>query len=292
MMRILIDTDPAIGISFKDIDDGLAMLFLLASPEVSIEGFTINFGNVPVNKGYQITNKILKVAKANLPVFKGAESKNSLGKRNSAVDFLIETVKKNPKEITLLTLAPLTNVATAMMLDDKFANNLQNLIIMGGSLNFNPFSFFGEFNFYKDGRAASIVMSSPIPKTLITMDVCSQAVFKKEHLEKVKNHESDVAKFLAQTIPPWLNIMSLITRKGGFYPWDVVAAAHLVNASLFDKNPFTLKIQEKGIQSGKIYNLVKQDNFLPQNNIILINIPLHLDTKRFMDLFINRLLKL
>jgi len=236
MMRILIDTDPAIGIPFKDIDDGLAMLFLFASPEVSM----------------------------------GAESKNSLGKRNPAVDFLIETVRKNPKEITLLALAPLTNVATAMMLDDKFANNLQNLIIMGGSLGFRPFSFFGEFNFHKDGRATSIVISSPIPKTLITMDICSQAVFKKEHLEKMRP----------------------ITRKGGFYPWDVVAAAHLINASLFDKNPFTLKIQEKGIQSGKIYNLIKQDNFLPQNNIVPINIPLRLDAKRFMDLFMSRLLKL
>jgi len=146
-MRVLIDTDPAIGVRFKDIDDGLALLFLIASSAVSIDGITINFGNVSANKGYLVAKKLLKLAKVDFPIFKGAESRNDLGKRNPAVDFLIETVRKNPKEITLLALAPLTNIATAMMLDNSFALNLKNLIIMGGALHFRPFSFFGEFNF-------------------------------------------------------------------------------------------------------------------------------------------------
>lgn len=291
-IRLLIDTDPAIGIPYKDIDDGLAMLFLLASQEVSIEGFTINFGNVSVDKGYNVAKKVLNIAKTDFPIFKGAKSKNDLGKRTPAVDFLIETVRKNPKKITLLTLAPLTNVATAVILDKKFANNLQNLVIMGGSLRFKPFSFLGEFNFHQDGKAASIVTSSPMPKTLITMDVCSQAVFKKEHLERIKNRDSNVARFLAKTIPPWLNKIKLITRKGGFYPWDVVAAAYLIDKSLFDKNPYTFKIQEKGMRSGRIYNLIKETNFSPKNNVVPVNLPLHIEAKKFMDLFINRLLKL
>jgi inosine-uridine nucleoside N-ribohydrolase len=291
-MRILIDTDPAIGMRFKDIDDGLALLFLIASSTVSIEGITINFGNVSADKGYSVAKRLLKLVKVDFPIFKGAESRNDLGKSNPAVDFLIETVRKNPKEITLLALAPLTNIATAMMLDNSFAHNLKNLIIMGGALHFRPFSFFGEFNFHRDGKAASLVMSSPIAKTLITMDVCSQAVFKREHLEKFQNHNSDVARFLARTISPWLNKMRFITGKGGFYPWDVVAAAYFVDDSLFDKNFFTLKIQERGMRSGRIYHCVKKDNSSLLNNAVPANIPLEIDSKTFMDLFINRLLNL
>lgn len=290
-MRVLIDTDPAIGIPFKDIDDGLAILFLLASPEVSIEGLTINFGNVSLNRGYQAAKGVLKIAKVDLSVFRGARSKNDLGKHNSAVDFLIKTVNKYPKEITLLAIAPLTNVASAMMLDDKFAYNLRNLVIMGGSIDFKPFCYFGEFNFHQDGRAAAIVMSSPIPKALITMDVCSQAIFTGEHLKKIKNRKSAVAKYLSKTIPSWQNINKLVTTKGGFHPWDVVAAAYLVNNSLFDKNPYTFAIQERGIKSGRIYNFIRQDSFSLKNNIMPINVPLHLNADKFMNLFISRLLK-
>jgi len=135
-------------------------------------------------------------------------------------------------------------------------------------------------------------MSSPIAKTLITMDVCSQAVFKREHLEKFQNHNSDVARFLARTISPRLKKMRFITGKGGFYPWDVVAAAYLVDDSLFDRNFFTLKIQERGMRSGKIYDCVKKDNPSLLNDAIPVNIPLSIDSKRFVDLFINGLLSL
>ena len=44
--RILVDTDPNMWVPRRDVDDALALLFLLASPEVEIEGITVNFGNV------------------------------------------------------------------------------------------------------------------------------------------------------------------------------------------------------------------------------------------------------
>lgn len=56
-----------------------------------------------------------------------------------AVEYLIETVYNNPGEISLLAIAPLTNLATAMMLDPDFADNLKELIIMGGTFAFPVF---------------------------------------------------------------------------------------------------------------------------------------------------------
>ena len=286
--RVLIDADPATGIKFRDVDDGLAFLLLMSSPKINVEGITINFGNVKAPVGFTVAKKVLDVAGRDIPVHMGAESRNDLGKLNRAAEFLLETVNKNPGEMSLLALAPCTNVATAMMFDSSFAGKLKELVVMGGSINFKPFSYFGEFNFHLDGKAASIVMSAPIPKTLITMDVCSHALFRQEHLERIQRHSSRVARYLSEVIPHWLNLnRKIFFRKKGFFPWDVVAAAYIMDPSLFDENAYTLKIQTKGIRSGRIKGLEKCSSVSVNDGDVAVNIPLKLDSERFMEMFLS-----
>ena len=286
--RVLIDADPATGIKFRDVDDGLAFLLLMASPQIHVEGITINFGNVKAPVGFAVAKKVLDVAGMDVPVYMGAESKNDLGKPNQAVEFLLEIVRKNPGEMSLLTLAPCTNVATAMMMDRSFAVNLKELVVMGGSINFRPFSYFGEFNFHLDGKAASVVMSAPVPKTLITMDVCAQAVFRQEHLERIQGHNSRVARYLSEVIPHWLNLnRKIFFRKKGFFPWDVVAAAYIIAPSLFDANSYTLKIQQGGMRTGCILSLAECGDVRITDGHVPVNIPLRLESERFMEMFLK-----
>lgn len=290
--HLLIDADPATGVKFRDIDDGLAILLVLAAPDIVIEGITINYGNVSANRGYIVAQELLRVVDAEIPLYKGAQSKTELGVTNPAVAFMLDKVNSNPGEISLLALAPLTNVATAMLLDPGFASNLKELVVMGGALDFKPFSYFGEFNFHKDGRAASIVMAAPVPKTLITMDLCSQAVFREEHLQIIKNHDSAVARYLAANIPHWLKLNKPFTRKGGFFPWDVVAAAFLIESSLFEENLCSFKVEEKGIRSGRVLDYKAHERADDYNPDLIINVPLKLRAEAFMELFINSLLSL
>ena len=289
--RVLIDADPATGIKFRDVDDGLAFLLLMASPQIHVEGITINFGNVKAPVGFTVAKKVLDVAARNIPVYMGAQSKNNIGKPNPAVDFLLEKVRKNPLEISLLALAPCTNVATAMMIDSSFAPNLRELVVMGGSIKFLPFSYFGEFNFHLDGQAASVVISAPVPKTLITMDVCAQAVFRQEHLEMIQGHDSRVARYLSEVIPHWLNLnRNIFFRKKGFFPWDVVAAAFIIDTSLFDENISTLKIQSGGMRSGRIQSLAECGSDPIKEGHVAVNIPLRLESERFMKMFLDAML--
>lgn len=291
--RLIIDADPAIGVPLRDIDDGLAMLLLLASPEIILEGITINFGNVKAPLGYQVAAEVLRVARADVPVYLGAHTHRDLGKPNPAVDYLLETVGSNPGEISLLALAPLTNVATAMMLDPGFAANLKDLVIMGGSLNFGIFKYTGEFNFHLDARAASFVISLPVPKTMITMDVCSQAVFKDCHLEKIRANPSPVSRYLAENIAPWLNLnKKVFFRKKGFFPWDVVAAAYLVDESLFDRNFCSVHIQESGLRAGRIISRQQHPGAGQAIRETIMSVPSILDRSRFMEIFLSRLLSL
>lgn len=284
--RVIIDSDPATGLPNRDVDDGLAYLVMLAAPQTKVEGITITFGNVGANVGYGVAKEILDLIHSDVPVFKGAQSKAEQGLKNPAVEFLMETVRANPGEISLLALGPLTNIATAVQLDPGFAPNLKELVIMGGSLRFWPFSYFGEFNFHQDGRAAAVVLRSQVRKTILTMDVCSQAVFRSEQLAMLKEHDSPVSKYLVQAVAPWLELNRKVFFKArGFFPWDVVAAAYLIDRTLFDANPYTLAVRESGLRSGNIYGCTASsagDDSL--------NIPLKLDSVRFMKLLMDALL--
>ncbi len=292
-VRLLIDTDPNIHVRGKDIDDALAILFCIASPEVKVEGITVNFGNVKAPVGFKAAGDILRAAGADIPLFQGAAGAGDLGEKNEAVEFLIDTVRANPGEMTLLALAPLTNVATACLLDRDFAASLAGLVIMGGTLDFWVFKYIGEFNLHQDARAAAAVISQPVAKTLITMDVCSQAVFTEEQLGRLRSNPSDVSGLCAEFIEPWLKLnRKVFLRRKGFFPWDVVAASYLVDATLFEDNPCTLEVVEEGPRRGRLVNVKRAGDLHAGNGRRPVNMPLKLEGGRFMELFLDSLLRL
>lgn len=275
----------------RDIDDALALLFLTASPEIEIEGITVNFGNVKAPVGYAAARELLERVGSSAPLFKGAESRSDLGKGNDAVEFLIRKVREAPGEITLLALAPLTNVAGASLLDDTFLHNLGGLVVMGGAFRFPFFSFFGEFNFHCDGRAASTVLSSPVPKTMITMDLCSQAVFTERHLDRVRQSDSEMAEYVVRFITPWLAFnKKIFFRKKGFFPWDAVAAAYLIDDSLFDANPCVFSVRKEGLRRGSLTRLSPSGAGRSAEGACRANVPESFCAAGFMDLFLSRLL--
>lgn len=290
--RVIIDVDPAIGVPLRDIDDALAILLLLASPGISLEGVTVNFGNAPSVRGFAIAGEVLSKVGAGIPLFRGAASKHELGKPNPAVEFMTDTVNRHPGKVTLLAVAPLTNVATAMLLDPGFAEKLGGLVIMGGSLHFKPFCWLGEFNFQQDAAAALIALSTPVRRTIITMDVCAHALFKKKHLAMLRDHDSTVARYLAARIPSWLLVNRIFFRKGGFYPWDPVAAAYVIDDTLFDGNLCTFTLQTEGFRSGRILDFRMVDRRGDTGVPVPMNLPLRLDGDRFMRMLMDGLLSL
>jgi purine nucleosidase len=284
--KVIYNADPGMGVKNRDVDDSLAILMLLASPEVELSGITTATGNVPAEQGVQIANELLQMVNVEIPVFQGAASKAELGESNPAVEFLIESVRQHPGEISLLSTAPLTNIATAMMLDETFAENLRELVIMGGTLKFILFSFFGEFNFHMDGRAASLVLNAPIPKTVIPMDCVTHSVFQQQHLDELQQNDSEFSHYLVEVIEPWLIANRRIHfRKKGFFPWDPVAAGYLLRPELFEENYCRLKIQETGRRSGRITEIEPVE----QSNPSAINFPLSHDSDSFMVWFMERL---
>lgn len=288
---VIVDTDPALGVPRRDVDDGLALLMLLAAPDLDLRGVTITFGNVAAPVGFAQARDLLSRAHASPPVFAGARSRHDRGKRTAAAEFLVETVRASPGEISLLAIGPLTNVATAIELDPAFTSQLRELVIMGGALDFGLISFFGEFNFKCDAVSAARVLAAPVAKTLITTDVISHAVFRQAQLEQLRRRGSPMTRYLVPELAAWLRINRLLfPRSGGFYPWDPVAVAYVTNPELFDENPYRLDLTTTGLRAGRIRKAERLASFEPVAGGVPINVPLQLDGDAFLHRLMDALL--
>ena len=290
--RVIADIDPAMGIPFRDVDDALALLLLTASPNIDLVAATVNFGNAPVDRGCEIAEDVLRRAGATVPVFRGAAGASEIGRPSPAVDALIRLVRERPGTISLVAVAPLTNVATAMMLDHRFADDLCELVVMGGSLEFGPFARWGEFNFRSDPVAAKVVLSSPVPKTIITMDLCTQAVFTKREIALLEAKGGPMQKWIADRIKVWRFVNSAVFRSGGFYPWDAVAAARVIDPSLFEERPLFLRTRPWGRRRGSIASYREAENFHDDGGETPFDVPRRFDADRFMKMFMDALLSL
>jgi len=111
-------------------------------------------------------------SEADLEAPPGGFAKNTKPQSQHAVDFIIDTVRANPGEVSLLVIGPVTNIAMAIRQAPDIVPLIKQIVYMGGAFevrgNTTPAA---EMNIWIDPEAARIVMRSPIPQALIPLDV-------------------------------------------------------------------------------------------------------------------------
>lgn len=184
------------------IDDSLAIAYALAAPDVDLIGIIGSYGNVYVKEGGVNSLKILELLGApDVPVYLGEShsltsdhfdrmqvsarihGENGIGQvelpepkrqleTTSGVDFLIDSVKKYGKDLTLVPTGPMTNLAKALEKAPEIATEIGNVTFMGGALtvegNVNAYA---EANINQDAEAANAVFTSPMQLTMVGLDV-------------------------------------------------------------------------------------------------------------------------
>lgn len=247
--KIIIDTDPAIGLALRDIDDALAILYLLGLPrEFDVLGLTVVAGNCSVREGVRAAGGILSaVSRRDLPVFPGSPGRGHRAGTPAAA-FLARTAAAHPGEVTVLAIGPLSNVAAAGLLDPGFYGNVSRIVMMGGAFSSSPFGPLPpafEFNFFKDPAAARGVLAAPCRKVLLTADLCSQVVFTRREVDAVRSMGSPAARYLSEHLERWyrVNHVAPTPWKGGFIPWDAVAAVYLRKPGLFAERRLEVRLR-------------------------------------------------
>ena len=106
---IVYDCDNTLGLPFREIDDGLTLLYLLGRPDIRLLGVTTTFGNGTTGQAYAQTKELLaRVNRPDIQVWKG---QNEPGDRpNDAAGFLARTAAEQPGEVSVLATGPLTNL--------------------------------------------------------------------------------------------------------------------------------------------------------------------------------------
>ncbi len=264
-MRILVDTDPGLGQQGADVDDGLALFLMLNNPEFEIEGITTVFGNTRVDKGYALVKDYLTLAeRIDIPVKLGAKNNRKLGVSTEASDFLIKEVKENTNELTLLTLGPFTNVATALMQYPEFFDDLKQVVIMAGLLapiflvspSFNNFyekaplqQVLCEFNSYRDPQATKIALEveTKTPRIQMGLEVCCKAIITEEHVKELEAVNKPIPQYIAKNVRPWIKLQKSYWGINGFFPFDTCVPIFLLEPHLFKSTDLFLEIDTEKI---------------------------------------------
>jgi len=147
-----------------------------------------------------------------------------------AVNFLIDTVKANPGQVTVIPIGPCTNLAIAIRLAPEIIPLIKRVVYMGGAFdvpgNTTPSA---EFNWWFDPEAAKMSVRAPFADQLIVgLDVCEKYRFNKKIFERITAVDTPIAKMFKQKYGPEFEKNPNYTR----LVWDTIAAAVVIDPSL------------------------------------------------------------
>jgi purine nucleosidase len=303
--HVIIDTDPGI-------DDALAFLLALASPEIEVEALTTVAGNCRVEDTTRNALCVLDLVHANtIPVARGVErpliqtlqfsgsvhGDTGLGyavlsppSRKAAplhaVNMLIEKILAAPGDITLVAIGPLTNVALAIRREPRVAKLVKEVVIMGGAIkvpgNVTPQA---EFNIHSDPHAAAVVFHSGMPLTLVPLDVTSQVILTGSDIAKLRKIPSPIARFVADSNQQYLEFHQKVENFDGCLVHDPLALAVAFAPDLVQTQDLYVDVD---ISGGVSMGCTFADFFPTRSPRPNMKVALEVDSKRFISMLLER----
>lgn len=240
MTKVLLDTD--IG---TDVDDAVCLAYLLSHPDCELLGITTVTGEAV--KRASLASVLCQAAGRDIPIYPGAEHPMRGEQRqliaqqaaalprwpheihfpeNQVVEFLAQTIRSHPGEVTLLTIGPVTNVGTLFSAHPDVAALLAGLVMMGGA--------FGEdlapneqveWNIAGDPLAAEVTYGTAVRlHRSLGLNVTQKVVMPAEQVRE---------RFTAPLLRPVLDMAEIWFA--GFYP-SITFHDPLAGATIFDND--------------------------------------------------------
>jgi inosine-uridine nucleoside N-ribohydrolase len=305
MQKLVWDMDPGI-------DDALALLLALKSPEVQVLGITTVAGNAPVEMTSDNARSILEfLGEGSIPVAMGAANPlnnpledalsyhgpDGLGNCNlpppklslypaKAWDFIARLVFDAPGELALLATGPLTNVAYAFEMHPELSRFMDKLVLMGGAYNLTPCGKgnrtpFAEFNIWQDPEAAHIVFDSGADIFAVGLDVTMDpaACMNGRHLEQIKTGHTPAAHLAARLVE------YDVKYHGCCRMHDPLALAMLLDDSLLDFTSVRAEVVRGNGWDRGVTRIVSSGSSQ------LIHVASGVEGARFLELFLSRILE-
>lgn len=320
MKRILIDTD--IGV-----DDALAVIFALKSPELKVEAITTVSGNVHVE---QCTRNLLitlecmdplelplisqgEAAPLTIPLVTSAHVHGSdglggisehlnpdgtrlypeLGCQLSSyrgVEAVIDLVDKYPDELILVPIGPLTNIAKAILDSPKVMRRVREIVLMGGVFEiYGNVTTQAEFNIYADPQAAQVVFNFGVPVTMTPLDVTHQVVLTHDRLRaEMGQQNARLFRFLRDSTQTCMEYHHRRDGFNGLYLHDPLAIGYLLCPDLFNVVDAYVQVETlSDLTRGRTIGDLRAKRTSHAPNA---RVCVGVDAQRFLRLFFDRVL--
>lgn len=284
--KIILDTDPGI-------DDAMAILFAEAHPEIELMGITTVYGNATIDNGTQNALYLKQKFGMNALVAKGTDKplvrdpvgatvvvhgKAGFGdvKAPSALDvseiekpayqFIIDSVRAEPGEITLVAVGPLTNLALALEAAPDIVELVKEVVIMGGAFGENDHrgnvTPFAEANIHDDPHAADKVFTASWPVTVIGLDVTEESFFTAQYLDDLRGDAGEAGQFIWDVSRYYLKFYSEKVGMEGCHVHDPSAIAYVIQPSLFECRSGAIRVVTDGPAEGMTIQKSDQRSYM------------------------------
>ncbi len=281
--KIILDTDPGI-------DDAMALLFAEAHPDIEMIGITTVFGNATIENSTRNAQFLKDKFQFTCDIAKGAEKPcerepvgpssdvhgeegfgdvdvsgaNITGISNKpAYQYIIDTLREYPNEITLVAVGPLTNLALALDEEESITSLVKEVVVMGGAFGLNNHrgnvTPYAEANIHDDPHAAQKVFSANWPISIIGLDVTESSVFDDPYFIALKEEAGQVGEFIWDISRFYLKFYASVLGFNGCHVHDPSAVACVVQPDLFEFEVGAIEVTTSGERQG-MTTLVKEDS--------------------------------
>lgn len=275
MKKVLFDTD--IGI-----DDAMALLFLHYSPEVELQAIVSGFGNADIETTTRNALYMKQRFGISAPVYRGAaepvgerlgsgypdfvHGSNGLGdieieepsipaEALPGPDAIVEIVKNNPHEISIVAVGRLTNLALALDICPELPSLVKEIVVMGGTFGHNGHagnvSPVAEANIAGDPQAADKVFTSNWPLAIVGIDVTHETIADGEFFAAIKATAGDAGDFIYRISRYYLDFHERINGVYECPVHDSSAVAYLLRPDLYATKSAAVRVVSKGIAIGQ-----------------------------------------
>lgn len=258
--KIIVDFDNTFTMDGHDLDDIIALLYLLTTENVEVPFITTTFGNSSLENVNKCTENFLKLTGAKLKFVSGNALKENLTKEekikyaetNKAANEIIKYIERFPCEVDLLALGSLHNLADVFLLSPDTATKVKSFTAMGGTTA--PLIFkktqMAELNFSVDYEAAHLVLNNyPVPN-IITGNNCIEHYYVMNDFDFAP--KTKIINIFYQPILRWQKFFEKEFDFNGNVLWDVIAAMYLVDEKRFTNEVLSFELLPEQLKTGKL----------------------------------------
>ena len=272
--RVIFDTDPGI-------DDAMALAFIDCTKALELIGITTTTGNGTIETTTRNALHLVERFDIPAPVFRGAAAPlavpagapptfvhgdDALGNTGptvehrevsslTAAEFIVDSARRYPGQVTIIAVGRLTNLALALELAPDIAGRIAKVVVMGGAFGGNGHSGnitkVAEANIHGDPHAADAVLAADWPVTLVPLDVTMQVLMTDARMRRIRETAGDIGAFVWDVSRCYDAFYRKRHGFDGFPVHDSSAVAFAVAPELFETETVPITVDLAGDDIGR-----------------------------------------